>query len=383
MMITDLEDTHEIDVYSRRDMVLVKGEGCTLFDEQGKAYLDCASNVGVSLLGYGNEEVARALYTQYMRLPTCYGIFYNDVRARLAQKLVAITPQGLSRVFFCNSGTEAVEAALKFARFTTQKPEIICAMRGFHGKTLGALGATWDLKYKKAMGPLPPGYVHIPFNNSEKLEAAVTARTAAILLEVVQGEGGVRIGDPSFFNRVRALCDSWDILLIIDEVQTGFGRTGTMFGCEHYVTPDILCLAKGIAGGVPMGAVVCKEAVHIPKNSHTSTFGGNPLTCAAALASIAVLEEQGLVRKCAENGAYFLDSLRRLDSPLIREIRGVGLMIGIELTEKAGPYIQALMEKGIIALLAGKYVIRLLPPLIISREEIDRAVMTIGEVLQS
>jgi len=383
MNVKGVEDTHEIDVYPRRDVVLVRGEGCTLFDEHGTAYLDCTSNVGVSLLGYGNEEVARALHEQYLTLPTCYSIFYNDVRARLVQKLIDITPPGLSRVFFCNSGTEAVEAALKFARYTTQNPDIICAMRGFHGKTLGALGATWSMNYKTACDPVPPGYIHVPFNNFEKVKAAVTPRTAAILLEVIQGEGGVRVGDLLFFEKVRALCDSQDIILIIDEVQTGFGRTGTMFGCEQYVTPDILCLAKGIAGGVPMGAVVCKDFVHIPKNSHTSTFGGNPLACAAALASIRLIEDNGLVQKCAEKGAYLLEQLSTLGSPLIKEVRGRGLMVGVELREKAGPYVQALMEKGILVLLAGKYVIRLLPPLIITKGDIDRVVTTIEEVLQS
>ena len=383
MTVQEIETDHELDVYSRRDIVLVQGEGCILYDEQGKAYLDCASNVGVSLLGYGNEQIARAIYKQYMTLPSCYNIFYNDVRARLTQKLIDITPQGLSRVFYCNSGTEAVEAALKCARFTTQKSDIICAVRGFHGKTLGALGATWNIHYKTSMGPVPPGYVHVPFNNFEKLNAAVTADTAAILLEVIQGEGGIRVGDLSFFEKVRALCDTEGIVLILDEVQTGFGRTGAMFGCEHYVTPDILCLAKGIAGGVPMGAMMCKEFIHIPKHSHTSTFGGNPLACAAALASIAIIEEQKLIQKCAENGEYFVHALSRLDAPVIKEIRGMGLMIGVELYEKAGPYVQALMERGILVLLAGKYVIRLLPPLIISRKEIDHAVHTMAEVLTS
>ncbi|MBU7033137.1 MAG: aminotransferase class III-fold pyridoxal phosphate-dependent enzyme [Theionarchaea archaeon] len=383
MNVREVEDTHEMDGYPRRDVVLVRGEGCTVFDEQGTAYLDCTSNVGVSLLGYGNEKVARALHEQYLTLPSCYGIFYNDVRARLAQKLTDITPPGLSRVFFCNSGTEAVEAALRFARHTTQNPEIICAMRGFHGKTLGALGATWSMDHKTCCDPVLSGYLHVPFNNFEKVREAVTPKTAAILLEVIQGEGGVRVGDPLFFKKVRALCDSQGIILIIDEVQTGFGRTGTMFGCEQYVTPDILCLAKGIAGGVPMGAVICKDFLHMKKNSHTSTFGGNPLACAAALASIRIIEDSGLVRQSAERGAYLLEQLSTLDSPLIREVRGRGLMVGMELREKAGPYVQTLMEKGILVLLAGKYVIRLLPPLIITRGEIDRVVTTIEEVLQS
>jgi len=308
-------------------------------------------------------------------------MFYNDVRAKLAEKLVEITPEELNRVFFCNSGSESVETAIKFARCSTGKSEIICAMRGFHGKTMGSLSATWGQEFKEPFMPMLSGFVHVPFNNFEKLEVAINENTAAIMLEVIQGEGGVRIGDKEFFNKVKELCDNQDILLIIDEVQTGFGRTGKMFACEHYVVPDILCLAKSIAGGVPMGAVVCDDKINVPKRSHTSTFGGNPLACAAAIVTIEFIEKEGLVSRADELGEYFLKKLKAMESLKIREVRGLGLMIGIETKEKAGPYVQALMEKGIIALLAGKYVIRLLPPLVISKEEIDEVVDALGEIL--
>jgi len=234
---------------------------------------------------------------------------------------------------------------------------------------------------KSSFMPMLPGFVHVPFNNFEKLEDAINENTAAIMLEVVQGEGGVRIGDKEFFNKVKKLCDVRGILLIIDEVQTGFCRTGKLFACEHFVVPDILCLAKSIAGGVPMGAVVCNDKINVPKRSHTSTFGGNPLACAAAMVTIEFMENEDLVGRAAELGEYFLKKLKAIKSPKIREIRGLGLMIGIELKEKAGPYVKALMEKGIIALLAGKYVIRLLPPLVISKEDIDYVVDTLGEIL--
>jgi len=381
MSTKDLEQTYELAVYPRRDIVIVRGKGAKLVDEGGREYIDCASNVGVSNIGHGHEAVAKAVYEQYLTLANCYGMFYNPVRARLAERLAKLAPAGLDKVFFCNSGAEATEAALKFARASTGRPEIVAAMRGFHGKTMGALAATWGPEYQKPFAPMLPGMKHVPFNNFEKLEDAVADHTAAVILEIVQGEGGVRVGDKDYFQKVRRLCDAKGVLLIIDEVQTGFGRTGTMFACEQFVTPDILCLAKSLAGGIPMGAVLCNERINVPVKSHTSTFGGNPVACAAALASIDVIEQEGLVEKAKTLVTYFLQELGRIDSSKIREVRGLGLMLGLELKEKAGPYVQNLMDNGVIALLAGATVIRLLPPLVISKEEIDAVVDQIAMVL--
>ena len=377
----ELEDRYELPVYPRRDVVLVRGKGARLYDDQGREYIDCASNVGVSNIGHGNEEVAKAIYEQYLTLGNCYGMFYNPVRARLAEKLVSLSPPKLKRVFFCNSGTEAVEGALKFARASTGKGEIIAAMRGFHGKTFGALAATWGEEYQKPFMPMMPGLKHVPFNNFQKLSEAVSGETAAIILELVQGEGGVRVGDKACFQQVRELCDQRGILLILDEVQTGFGRTGTLFACEQFVEPDLLCVAKSLAGGIPMGAVLCSDAVKVPMKSHTSTFGGNPLACAAALATLEIIEREKLPERARTLGEYFMGELRAIRSEKIREVRGLGLMVGIELKEKAGPYVQHLMEKGVIVLLAGATVIRLLPPLVITREEIDRVLVAMKEVL--
>ncbi|MBN2124440.1 MAG: aminotransferase class III-fold pyridoxal phosphate-dependent enzyme, partial [Deltaproteobacteria bacterium] len=281
----------------------------------------------------------------------------------------------------CNSGAEAVEAAIKFARATTGKKEIIAAMRGFHGKTMGALAATWGPEYQRPFEPMLQGIKHVPYNNMEKLGPALGGETAAILLELVQGEGGVRPADKEFVRGVRDLCNERNILLIMDEVQTGFGRTGTMFACEQYAIPDLLCLAKAIAGGIPMGAVLCNDAISVPVKSHSTTFGGNPTACAAALASLEVMERENLVKRAKDMGNYFLERLRTIESDKIREIRALGLMIGIELKEKAGPCVQQLMDRGVIVLLAGATVIRLLPPLVISREEIDTVVHRLGEVL--
>ena len=377
----DLEDRYELPVYPRRDVVLVRGKGAKLYDDRGREYIDCASNVGVCNIGHGNEEVAKAIYEQYLTLGNCYGMFYNPVRARLAEKIISLSPPRLKRVFFCNSGAEAVEGALKFARASTGKGEIIAAMRGFHGKTFGALAATWGEEYQKPFAPMMPGMKHVPFNNFQKLSEAVTGETAAVILEPVQGEGGVRVGEKAYFDQVRKLCDEKGILLILDEVQTGFGRTGTLFACEQFVEPDLLCVAKSLAGGIPMGAVLCSDAVHVPVKSHTSTFGGNPLVCAAALASLEVIEREGLAERARTLGEYFLGELRAMKSERVREARGLGLMIGIELKEKAGPYVQHLMERGVIVLLAGATVIRLLPPLVITREEIDQVLSALKEVL--
>ena len=383
MSIQELERTYELGVYSRRDIVLVRGRGARLFDENGREYIDCAANVGVSNIGHGNEAVAMAVHEQYLTLGNCYSMFYNPVRAHLAQKLASLAPGNLNKVFFCNSGAEANEAAIKFARASTGRPEIIAAMRGFHGKTMGALAATWGPEYQKPFAPMLPGLKHVPYNNFAKLEAAIGDNTAAVLLEVVQGEGGVRVGDKGYFQKVREICDAQGVLLIIDEVQTGFGRTGTLFACEQFVEPDMLCLAKSLAGGIPMGAVLCNDRIKVPVKSHTSTFGGNPTACAAALASVDVIEKEGLVEKSKTLGEYFLKELRDIKNSKIREVRGLGLMLGIELKEKAGPYVQKLTEKGVIVLLAGATVIRLLPPLVITKEEIDGVVEAIKEVLNT
>jgi acetylornithine/LysW-gamma-L-lysine aminotransferase len=256
-------------------------------------------------------------------------------------------------------------------------------MRGYHGKTLGSLSATWERKYREPFAPLVPDFSHVPYNNVEEFEKAIDNRTAAVILEPIQGEGGVRPATAEFLQAVRRACDEKGALLIIDEIQTGFGRTGRMFACEHFgVLPDILTMAKGIAGGIPMGAIgIDRRVGEIERLSHTSTFGGNPLACAAAVATINVLVDQDLPRQAAETGAYFVRRLREIENPRFREIRGLGLMIGVELKDKAGPIAQALMEKGVLVLLAGTTVLRFLPPLVINREQVDQVVKTLATVL--
>jgi acetylornithine/LysW-gamma-L-lysine aminotransferase len=312
---------------------------------------------------------------------TCPGIFYNDKRALLLARLAELT--GLQRAFLCNSGTEAVEGAFKFARLSTGRTGIVATMRGFHGRTMGALSATWNKRYREPFAPLVPGFTHVPYDRIERMEQAVTEGTAAVIVEIVQGEGGVRPGSGAYLSALRELCDERGALLIVDEVQTGFGRTGKLFAFQHHdIAPDILCLAKGIAGGVPMGAVVLgPKVVNIHSGVHGSTFGGNPLACAAALATIDVIVNEDLPAQSAEKGEYLRERLTRIESPVIREIRGLGLMVGVELKTRARPYIEALIERRVLSLPAGPTVLRLLPPLTIGYEEMDTVVTAIEEVL--
>jgi len=379
-----IQKQYEFDVYPKRDIVLVKGKGAKVWDIEGKEYIDCSTGHGVANIGHCNEMVARAIAEQAQTLITCDGTYYNDKKALLLQKLISIAPSNLKKAFLCNSGTETIEAAIKFARYSTKKKNFVCANRGFHGRTLGSLSATFQPKYKEDFEPLVPGFKFAPFNNFEKLVAEVDDQTAGIILEIVQGEGGVYIGDGDYFQQVRQLCNEKGILLIIDEVQTGFCRTGKIFACQHHdLQPDILCVAKGVAGGIPMGAVLCSDKIEVPIGKHGSTFGGNPLACAAALAAIDFMIDNKLDIQAAEKGSYFMEKLNRYNSSRVREIRQIGLMIGIELKEKVTPYLIQLMESGVLALPAGLLVLRLLPPLTISFEEIDEVVEKILRAFNS
>jgi LysW-gamma-L-lysine/LysW-L-ornithine aminotransferase len=378
-----IEDRFSVGVYQKRGVVIVRGEGARVWDDAGREYVDCVGGIGVANVGHCNPAVVAAIQAQAARLITCNELFYNDARACCLEQLDRITPEGINRFFLCNSGTEAVEGAIKFARMATGRKHVVAAMRGYHGKTLGSLSATWERKYREPFAPLVPDFSHVPYNNVEEFEKAIDNRTAAVILEPIQGEGGVRPATAEFLQAVRRACDEKGALLIIDEIQTGFGRTGRMFACEHFgVLPDILTMAKGIAGGIPMGAIgIDRRVGEIERLSHTSTFGGNPLACAAAVATINVLVDQDLPRQAAETGAYFVRRLREIENPRFREIRGLGLMIGVELKDKAGPIAQALMEKGVLVLLAGTTVLRFLPPLVINREQVDQVVKTLATVL--
>ncbi len=286
--IIALEDRYGSGLYSKQALVLVRGQGARLWDADGRQYIDCIGGHGVMNVGHANASVIQAINDQAQRLLSCPPGFYNDQRAELLAELVRIAPPGLERAFLCNSGTEAVEAALKFARVSTGRTKIVAAMRGFHGRTFGALSATWRKDYRQPFEPLVPGFDFVPYNRLERMDQAVDGDTAAVILEVVQGEGGIVPGDGDYLRGVQALCRERGALFLVDEVQTGFGRTGRMFASEHHgLVPDLMCVAKAIAGGLPMGAVLLgARASNLPKRAHGSTFGGNPLVCAAALAAI-------------------------------------------------------------------------------------------------
>ncbi|MEW5975149.1 MAG: aspartate aminotransferase family protein [Acidobacteriota bacterium] len=384
--LQQLEDEFGAGTYHKRKVLIVRGEGARLWDENGREFIDCVGGQGSANLGHQNPEVVKAIQEQAARLVNCTELFYNDQRALLLEKLAQITPSSVRRFFLCNSGTEAIEGAFKFARLATGRTEIVAAMRSYHGKTMGALSATWNKEYREPFSPLVPGFSFIPFNNLEKACEAISETTAAFVVEPVQGESGVRPGSAEFFRGIQEHCRNTGALLILDEVQTGFGRTGKMFALEHFgLQPDLLCMAKSIAGGVPMGAIGISEpvAARLFKLAHTSTFGGNPLACAAARAAIQYLESHQLPQLAWELGQEFMASLRAIDSARIREVRGLGLMVGVELKEKSGPYLQRMMEHGLLALGAGPTVIRYLPPLVISREDLQRVVSITAEVLKN
>ena len=379
-----LEERHTSGVYAKIPLRVVRGAGARVWDAQGREYVDCAAGHGVAIVGHCHPQVVAAVREQAEQLIICSEMFYHAHRAALQAELVALMP-GMERVFLCNSGTEAVEAAVKFARLATGRPGVVAARNGFHGRTMGALSATWRPEYRRPFEPLVPGFTHVPYNDPAALEEAVGSDTAAVILEVVQGEGGVRPGDGAYLRRAQELCRERGALFIVDEVQTGMGRTGRMLACDHHgLQPDLLCLGKGIAGGLPMGAVLIGPRVgKLPPSVHGSTFGGNPLACAAALATLRVIREESLPERAAELGAFFLSRLRGISSPLVREVRGLGLMVGVELRRRVRPYLAALMERGVLALRAGPTVLRFLPPLVISPDDLERVAQAVEEVLQS
>ena len=373
-------------VFSKKPVVFTKGKGALLWDINGREYLDCATSYGVALLGHCHPKVVTAIKAQAEELITCHSCYYNDKRAEFIEKLVKITPKGLDKAFLSNSGAESVECAIKLARKYTGKPEIIALMGAFHGKTMGALSATWDKKYREPFMPLIPEIKHVAPDNPEKIREAITDKTAAVLMEPIRGEGGVRVPPDGYLQSVREICDEKNVLLMFDEVQTSFGRTGKLFGCQNWnVTPDVMCLAKPFAGGLPIGITVAKENVMsaLKLGEHSTTFSGSPLVCAAGCAAIDALLEEKLVDKAATDGKYFKTQLEALQAKhkIIKEVRGLGLMIGVELRFDVLNVILKALGKGVLVLDAGRTVVRLLPPLVIEKQQIDKAIEVLDTVL--
>ncbi len=365
-------------LYAKRDIALVRGDGAYLWDSDGKQYLDLMSNYGVNILGHNHPRVTEAITQQASTLLNCHQSFANDVRVALLEKLISVAPAGLNQVFLSNSGTEAIEAALKFAWIASGRTKIVAAKRGYHGRTIGSLAATAEKKYREPFEAELAESTHVTYGNVDELADAVDEQTAAVILEPVQGEGGVHVPSDDYLQTVREIVTAKGALLILDEVQTGF-RTGAYFACQHVgVVPDLLVTSKGLGNGVPIGATFMSAPISemLSGGVHGTTFGGNPLACAAALATLTTLESDNLIDHSAEIGSYLVDQIRGLGHPKIRDVRGKGMMIGVELKMRATPVLRGLQEKGMLALMAGSLVIRMLPPLILSREQADVAVQT-------
>jgi LysW-gamma-L-lysine/LysW-L-ornithine aminotransferase len=380
--IQRLENEHQPPLYAKREIALVRGEGPYLFDSDGRRYLDAMSNYGVAILGHADSEYGAALTEQLQTLATGHQSFYSDVRAELLRNLAEIAPGGLTRYFLSNSGAEAVEAAIKFARVATGRSNLVAAKRGYHGRTLGALAATADQKYRASFEPLTPQATHVSFNDVDALAAAVDDQTAAILLEPIQGEGGIWPASPEYLQSAREIATARGALLIADEIQTGF-RTGAPWAMSASgVLPDILVTAKALANGFPIGLTISTEAIlaEIPSGAHGTTFGASPLACRAAIVTLRALRERDLYARSAALGVELMERINSLDSPKVRQVRGRGMMIGVELKERVTPTLRALQQHGVLVLPAGPTTFRLLPPLIWEQQQVDEF-MDVAEVI--
>ena len=376
--------------YKRTPVVFSKGDGCTLWDTEGRAYLDFVAGIAVCNLGHAHPAVANAVFEQAKTLVHVSNLYYTIPQTELAAWLV--DHSFADRVFFCNSGAEANEAAIKLARkYFKDRGEpdryrIISMIQSFHGRTMGTLSATGQDKIKQGFSPILQGFDFVPFNDFEAVREKIGAATCAILLEPIQGEGGIRSADPQFLENIRRLCNETGTLLIFDEIQTGIGRTGKLFAYEHYgVQPDIMTLAKALANGLPIGAMLAKESVaaaFVP-GSHASTFGGTPLVTAASLCVLKTLEQENIISHCAEVGLYFKEQLqalkRRHDS--VVDIRGLGLLLGMELNKDGLPLVEACLNKGFVINCVQGNTLRFVPPLIVQKAEIDRLIQCLDEIL--
>ncbi len=384
--IIDSENRLMANVFGKRQIVITRGKAAKVWDINGKEYVDCMGSYGVALLGHCHPKVVAAIKAQAQLLISCHASLYNDRRSEFLKKLIAITPKGLDKAFLSNSGAESVECAIKVARKFTGKPEIIAMMGGFHGKTMGALSATWDKKYRDPFLPLVPEFKHVAPDNLDKVKEAINEKTAAVLLEPIRGEGGIRLPPAGYLQGLRELCTHQNVLLILDEVQTSFGRTGKLFGCQNWdVTPDIMTMAKPFAGGLPIGITVAKENIMsaLKVGEHSTTFSGGPLVCAAGCAAIDALIEEKLAERAASMGSYFKAQLEALQIKhrIVKEIRGLGLMLGMELRFDVYNIIQRCADRGVLVLDAGRNVLRFLPPLVIKKSQVDKAIKVLDWAL--
>ncbi|MDK2833699.1 MAG: acetylornithine/N-succinyldiaminopimelate aminotransferase [Methanolobus sp.] len=364
--------------YGRQPLVLESGSGCMVRDIDGNEYIDCVAGIAVNNVGHSHPKLVEAIKKQAEKLMHVSNIYYTVPQAELAEKLVQLT--GMSRVFFCNSGTEAVEAAMKLARAKTGKTEFVAVEHAFHGRTMGALSLTYKEMYRAPFKPLVQEEKFVPSNDAQAVADAITGKTAAVIVEPIQGEGGINIHSDAYLKEVRKICDDTGTLLIFDEVQTGFGRTGKWFCKEHSgVEPDIMTMAKAMAGGFPMGAIAAREGISFERGQHAATFGGNPLACAAALASIDIIEKEDLLRHATEMGDYFMSRLKKIPLEGVVDVRGRGLMIGVELDRKCADIVDFALKKGVLLNCTSEKVLRIAPPLTITKEQIDSVVAVLEQ----
>jgi acetylornithine/LysW-gamma-L-lysine aminotransferase len=380
------EDSYGSAVFQKFPLSIARGSGSIVWDDEGRRYIDFMSGYGVALVGYSNPAVVEAVKRQAQVLITCHGSFYNKVRGEALEKLVAAAPKGLDRALLTNSGTESVEAAIKLARRRTGRKKFVSMKGGFHGKTLGSLSATWNRKYREPFAPLLEGFEFAEYGVAESLESMVDSDTAAVIAEPIQGESGIIVPPPDYFKRVREICDRKGALLILDEIQTGLGRTGKMWASEHWgVVPDIMTVSKGLGGGLPIGATLATHDVvsALKKGEHTSTFAGNPLSCAAASATLDFIKANDLPSKAERKGKLMKDALFRLASGhrVVREVRGMGLMLAMELRVDIHRLLLAALQRGAIFAYSGRKTIRFLPPLVIEEGEMFKGVELLEEAV--
>ncbi|MBP0134249.1 MAG: acetylornithine/succinylornithine family transaminase [Nitrosarchaeum sp.] len=380
------EDDFMGSLYQRFPVTIEKGIGSHVWDINGKEYIDCMAGYGVAIVGHQNKRVVNAIKEQVDKIITVHSSLYNKTREEFLKTLIGLAPKGLTQVHLNNSGAEAIEAAIKFSRKFTGKKGMVAMKGSYHGKSLGALSITFNPKYKKAFEPLIEKVSFASFGDIESLRSTIDQDTAFVILEPIQGESGINVAPDGFLQQVREICNEKGILLIFDEIQAGLGRTGRLWACDHWNTaPDILCLAKGIAGGVPMGATIVRQDIlaSMSKGEHSSTFGGNPLSCAAGIATLHALTQDGLIENSEKMGNYFREGLEKLKAKhtIIREIRGKGLMIGVELKFEVKDILMNLLKEGVLMLYSGRNILRILPPLVITREDITKVLETLDSVL--
>jgi len=380
------EDQYLGHIYQRFPVNIARGKGAKVWDTSDREYIDCMGGYGVAIVGHCNDRVVQAIRTQVEKLIVCHMSLYNDTRLKFLQKLSTITPAGLDKIFFSNSGAEAVEAALKFSRKFTGKAGVIAMNGAYHGKTFGALSVTHNEKYRKSFQPLLQGVKFVPYADPSKVEDAVDETIGTVIVEPIQGETGIIVPPDNVIKNIRKICDQHKLVLVFDEIQSGLGRTGKMWAGQHWNTvPDIMCLAKGIAGGVPMGLTVARNEIIecIKTGEHSSTFSGNPLACAAGYATLEALTEDKLVENAEKTGRYFKENLLMLKERhrIIREIRGLGMMLGVELRFDVKDILLDAMQRGLLMLYSGKNIIRLLPPLVMDEQTVSRAIHIIDLVL--